>query len=763
MIQKVNILKNIGKFYHYSPKGAGLVWHKNTFLFAPNAYGKSTLANIFRSLQSSDPTIILARKTINSTSCAEAVFKIDNENHVFNGKNWNKPFPNIHIFDVQFIHDNIFSQAIEHAHRKNIHKIIIGELGVKIAKELAELKSEEKIISKQFEKHIKAFTNAGFTQTLTSFLEIPASEEGVVAARIKKLEHEIKSKESEDLVRSLQQPEALLAPIIDLSGLNNLLKQKICALHEEVEKRVISHIEKNFKEKALAKQFIRHGLESTQADCPFCGQDLKNASELMTAYRNYFDESFRLYQERLTTEATKFSIWNLENELSKLNSLYHSNVAKIKKWEPFIGIAEFQDASDIVEKFRVHLIELKSKTQAEIEKKQKDPNAEVSLLIVDRLGKELLNLKDALNNYNLSIIQYDSNIENFIQNLPKIGLESLKRDLAIARETEKRFLPEWKKWVVDYGEAKQEFIIIEERKNAKQLELESYTKDIFDKYQKSINKLLASLGADFSIADLAGKTDDKATEAYSDFAFLILEKRIPLSARADSPSFKNTLSEGDKSTLAFAFFMAALEQSANLEKQIVIFDDPLSSLDETRREATARLLLALSPGLKQMCVFTHKKDFLLMLTDKMPEHNALQIRTDKKNGSRLEVFDVEHNKKSDFVIFIDQMERYILEDFGPTPDIIQGNIRKVFEIILKTKYYRVLKDEIRSKKGFAKLLEKLFDDGLLDMALQPTLFDLCSVTNGPHHGEIVDAQPPKLSRDEIVPLIQETFSLLNKV
>lgn len=127
------------------------------------------------------------------------------------------------------------------------------------------------------------------------------------------------------------------------------------------------------------------------------------------------------------------------------------------------------------------------------------------------------------------------------------------------------------------------------------------------------------------------------------------------------------------------------------------------------------------------------------------------------------MFDVEHNKKSDYVVFIDEMERYIIEDFGPTPDVIQGNIRKVFEVVLKTKYYRVLKSQIKSKKGLAKILEKFFEDGLLDMRLQSSLFDLCSLTNGSHHGEIVDAQLQKLSRDELIPLIRETFLLLNKL
>jgi len=89
MIQKVKLLKNTGKFYDFSAKGVGLDWQKNTFLFAPNAYGKSTLVNVFRSLRDNAPQIMRARKTVNATTTQEAVVIIDGVSHVFNGENGN--------------------------------------------------------------------------------------------------------------------------------------------------------------------------------------------------------------------------------------------------------------------------------------------------------------------------------------------------------------------------------------------------------------------------------------------------------------------------------------------------------------------------------------------------------------------------------------------------------------------------------------------------------------------------------------------------
>ena len=42
----------------------------------------------------------------------------------------------------------------------------------------------------------------------------------------------------------------------------------------------------------------------------------------------------------------------------------------------------------------------------------------------------------------------------------------------------------------------------------------------------------------------------------------------------DEPSFRNTLSSGDKSTLALAFFLAQIKADAEKGECIVVFDDP---------------------------------------------------------------------------------------------------------------------------------------------------------------------------------------------
>jgi len=778
VITGIKLLRGIGKFYGFSTKTSVLDWKKNTFVFAPNAYGKSTLVNVLCSLRDNDPRLIRARRTLSAVADPAAVIVIDGEEHVFGGTSWDKPFASIQVFDVPFIRENILAHEIAHEHKKSIHRIIVGAQGVKLAAELAELKTKEKAARQDATKLAEQFKRGAFTVSLDAFLAIPPSEEAVVDLRIRKLEKDLKSKASEAEVLKLGFPRQASSPSFDLSTSRTLAAKRLAAAHKAAEERVLSHINRNFKDKAQARQFIRKGLDLVQADCPFCGQGLKNAAELLEAYQGFFDEAFRAYQQGVAQQLTALGEWNVDNDLTSVVSTHHANLAALRQWEPYLGIMGLPDTAvtaekscglpdlvTIVENRRARLVELKAKVLTELGRKQRDPDADADMLHFDALSTELAALETAVKAYNIVVTIFAENAREYLANLPKSDAASIRAALAKEQQTKMRFASAWKKWATDYLPAKDHADTLLTQKNVKQKELEDYSKTIFGTYQQRINELLETLGADFSITDLAGKTDDRANESYSDFALSILEQTVPLSARQDdAPCFKNTLSEGDKSALAFAFFIAALEKMPELSQQIVVFDDPLSSLDETRREATARLLLTLSPTVGQLNVFTHKKDFLYMLCDNMPDGKVLQVRSDKKNGSQLAVLDVEDDRKGDHAHLLEDMERYLAEDFGPTPEMMQGNIRKVFETVLKTKYYLALAADMRGKKGLAKLSEKLFAAGLVDGPLKVRLFHLGRLANGPHHGEIVDAPSGgKLTRGEMLPLVKEALAFVQKV
>jgi len=77
---------------------------------------------------------------------------------------------------------------------------------------------------------------------------------------------------------------------------------------------------------------------------------------------------------------------------------------------------------------------------------------------------------------------------------------------------------------------------------------------------------------------------------------------------------ENSLSDGEKTALAFAYFLSKFENEVNTEdkinKSVVIIDDPISSLDQNRLYSTAYLIHERFEKIKQLIVLSHNFLFL---------------------------------------------------------------------------------------------------------------------------------------------------------
>jgi energy-coupling factor transporter ATP-binding protein EcfA2 len=116
---------------------------------------------------------------------------------------------------------------------------------------------------------------------------------------------------------------------------------------------------------------------------------------------------------------------------------------------------------------------------------------------------------------------------------------------------------------------------------------------------------------------------------------------IPLATRVGEPSFRNTLSSGDRNTLALAFFFASLQNDPQRAQKIVVIDDPMTSLDEHRTLHTLQEMNRLAHEVAGMVVLSHSKPFLLGVWDKCQQlpRAALEVRR-AGTGSTLAAWDV---------------------------------------------------------------------------------------------------------------------------
>ncbi len=126
-----------------------------------------------------------------------------------------------------------------------------------------------------------------------------------------------------------------------------------------------------------------------------------------------------------------------------------------------------------------------------------------------------------------------------------------------------------------------------------------------------VNHYLSRFGASFIISKITNSMQGNVGQ--SDYGLLIKGETVlrGRGRQADAiPTFRNTLSAGDKTTLALAFFLAKLDSDTTLNCKTLVVDDPLSSHDSHRRRETVNAIKDLCGRCLQVIVLSHD-DFLL--------------------------------------------------------------------------------------------------------------------------------------------------------
>lgn len=146
------------------------------------------------------------------------------------------------------------------------------------------------------------------------------------------------------------------------------------------------------------------------------------------------------------------------------------------------------------------------------------------------------------------------------------------------------------------------------------------------------------------------------------------------------PSFRNTLSAGDRSTLALAFFLAQLEQDPNRATKTVVFDDPFSSLDGFRRNHTVNQIYKCGENSAQVVLLSHEPTFLKLLWDRIrPEdRKTLQLGRVGEENTTIAEWDIERAVQAPFRADVDTLHRFYADGEGEQRDVIQ-KIRPLLE------------------------------------------------------------------------------------
>lgn len=610
MLKKFIEIKNIGKFNDCKASG-DVELKKLTIICAENGRGKTTLCDILRSLKTGKPEYIIGRKTLGNSDPQSANIRLESSNVIFNNGAWNNSFQDIEIYDSTFVHENVYAgDHIDHEHKKNLYKVIVGAMGVELALKVNELDGKIREVNRGISTNkssIQRIIPSGLSFDVFSGLsELPNADkfikdkEGELTALLKA--DEILHK---DILRNLIIPELP-------ADFQRIIAKSIEKISKDAEKIVKEHIEQHTNN--APKEWITSGLRySKDNTCPFCAQSVEK-SNIVSAYKSYFSQSYTQLKSEIDKLRSDLTNIYSEANLLRINHAITNNNSLCDYWKQYIKISNpALDIFSVIEALKI----LSGVVQKYILDKQQSPLEEIKLG-EDFWGaqKKVEGIKQSIATYNVSVGEINKQIAVRKNEIKTADLSTIKNDIVMLKARKRRFEQDAKELCEAYSKACDSKRQLEQEKAQVKTDLDNYADNIFTNYEARINKLLENFGAGFRITET--KRSYLGGTASSHYQIKINNVSVDLgdsSSPWDIPSFRNTLSAGDKSTLALAFFIAKLESDPNLSEKIIILDDPFSSLDRSRRTCTKQLICRLAQKAKQVIVMSHDPRFLKIIWD----------------------------------------------------------------------------------------------------------------------------------------------------
>lgn len=683
-IRKFIKIENVGRLVNCIQKGPEL--NRYNLFFAENGRGKTTLCAILRSLQTGQHEHITERKTVAPLGGdPTAMIRLDGENAKYEKKAWSTTLPEIAIFDATFVAQNVHAgEYVGRDHRSNLLQVIIGDAGVALAKKVSDLdeairekNSEINNAKKSVQQHIP--TGVG-VDTFVTLAEDPDIETKIAAKAAEltaaKRADEIKTRAALSEV-SIPDLPANLFPTL-AKNLADISADADTRLREQIGRHGMYEHGEAWLSEGLG--YVRDG------KCPFCGQNTTGLP-LVEAYKQFFSDAYHALRAEIEQLRTGAETALGDTALATLGRTVAANEAATEYWKQFTPIAVASPDHDNA--VAAPTRELRQAVLALIARKLTNP---LEAIQADAAFNAALPKHDAaktlLNTYNASVKAANLGIQAQKQQVQAANVATIERDLSALRLTKLRHDPKVNPLCTDYQTTLAGKKKLDADKDAAKTALDKYADKMIRDYETTINALLKGFGAGFSITN-SKKTYIGGTPT-STYQILINNRPIALGdgdTPIGQPCFRTTLSAGDKSTLALAFFLAQLDHDPNKAGRIVVFDDPFNSQDRSRRERTAELLRKYGRECQQLILLSHDPFFLSLVFSKLPtvERHSLQLSRAADNNTTIEEWDVEKETQDGYFREHSALASYLLNGAKELVDIAR-KIRPVLEGYLRYRF-----------------------------------------------------------------------------
>lgn len=625
MIERIIRIRNLGRFANYQARG-DVAMRKLTLVYGENGHGKTTLCALFRSLMTGHTPPLEARKTIGQANQPTVEILVNGQIRQLQNGTWTSTLPEIAIFDSDFVHQNVYSgDHIERDHRRNSYRIMIGEQGVQLARQIEQFDADIRIangnirqLREQVQRHIEGNTS------VEDFMQV--SQVTDVDAQIQAKEAEIQAIERKTQqfvqIQSKRQLQTLIAPTLPTGG-EDILAKTVVDVSAEAEVRVKEHIQQHLD--ANGEGWLVSGTRyATGNDCPFCGQDLAN-SEMIGLYRSYFNEAYRQLKRDVSTLTDLVTTTLRGNTISNLARTMATNAELMAFWSQFMDLP----LPDVpTEQLQEVLVNTANAMDVSIAAKQQAPLDAVPMPEQWQVFQDQVETgRQAVDAYNQRVQEINAAITELKQPQRQDDINAVRSDLDRLKQAKKRHVPAVASECTALTNEKIRKQQLEDQKAATRIQLDDFCQTVLQVHQNDINRYLIQFNTNFRIANT--RHNYVGGTPSSQFQIIINNESIDLGDERTPetiPCFKTALSAGDRSALALAFFLATIRRDPNLANRVIILDDPFNSQDRFRREATKYIIARLAEECDQVIVLSHDPYFL----------NALELETQAIGMARLQ-------------------------------------------------------------------------------------------------------------------------------
>jgi len=621
MINKIDLLNKISKFerFIWNPKTDD--FSKVNIVFGYNGSGKTAISNVFRlfSKQIDNQSDLLFQELSNdSSSIVEITF---DGTKIKYGTNFDKT--DIYVFNSDFIADHVYNGTIANIKEFDLSVVTkeqlknpkISQLENKIDKfnKDNELKNTQKgLLDDKFKEmrgELSRELNDKISGTRFHIVNIPdtaiAKKEDEVRRQLNSIfsDYEMSGKQ-EELKNDIIKLKDLIFDTIKInldSSKAAILKDISEISRKKVGKKLENLATVKFKKFSL-NEWFEDGLtllkdDSVQKDkiCPLCNSNIRNdLDNLIKDYDAYFSNEYVTLIELLDSYIR--TIGDDEDSLQKntanldILKAYSSKYASAKKEAEPIRALDKQVILRSLTKLKKQLIQKKKDVSTKkidtklIEDFQKHITSYNNA--TDKIRKKHKKLLDELENKSYDTHSLTLNARDLCRDLLYIKFNSYDKGNQI--DNYKQLVKD-----IKFNNKRIFELNIKKREIVASLKNES----------RFINGYLKRLGVYNFTVDI---NKDKPEENI----------QIHYKAGHIKNKFRNSLSEGEKTALAFAYFISKIKyeildnNQAEIRENIVVIDDPISSLDENRLYNTACLINEIFSDAKQLFILSHNIIFL---------------------------------------------------------------------------------------------------------------------------------------------------------